>query len=108
MALISCAECGKEVSDKASSCPNCGAPISDNNSVVLNSETSAKTTRAGTKYELIGFILMLVGMLALLITFGTNNRRIENAVNISMIIMFATGFFVALYGRFRDEYHGKK
>lgn len=28
MALISCAECGKQVSEKARSCPNCGAPIS--------------------------------------------------------------------------------
>lgn len=27
MALINCTECGKEVSDKASSCPNCGCPI---------------------------------------------------------------------------------
>jgi hypothetical protein len=27
MALISCGECNKEVSDKAATCPNCGAPI---------------------------------------------------------------------------------
>lgn len=27
MALINCIECGKEVSDKATSCPNCGNPI---------------------------------------------------------------------------------
>jgi len=27
MALINCSECGKEVSDKATSCPNCGNPI---------------------------------------------------------------------------------
>ena len=27
MALISCHECGKEISDSASSCPGCGAPI---------------------------------------------------------------------------------
>lgn len=26
MALIKCPECGKEISDKASSCPNCGCP----------------------------------------------------------------------------------
>jgi len=26
MALISCTECGKEISDKAKSCPFCGAP----------------------------------------------------------------------------------
>lgn len=27
MSLIKCPECGKEISDKASSCPNCGMPL---------------------------------------------------------------------------------
>lgn len=27
MALVKCAECGKEISDKAAACPNCGAPV---------------------------------------------------------------------------------
>jgi hypothetical protein len=27
MALFSCMECGKQISDKAGTCPNCGAPI---------------------------------------------------------------------------------
>ncbi len=27
MALINCPECGKEISDKATSCPSCGCPI---------------------------------------------------------------------------------
>ena len=28
MAIISCPECGKQVSDRAVSCPECGCPIS--------------------------------------------------------------------------------
>ena len=28
MALFTCPECGKQVSDKAEMCPNCGCPIS--------------------------------------------------------------------------------
>lgn len=32
MALIKCNECGKQVSDKATSCPNCGNPINNTNS----------------------------------------------------------------------------
>lgn len=31
MALIQCPECGKEISDKATSCPNCGNPINIGN-----------------------------------------------------------------------------
>ncbi len=27
MALINCPECGKEISDKATTCPNCGCPV---------------------------------------------------------------------------------
>lgn len=27
MALINCAECGKQVSDLAACCPHCGAPV---------------------------------------------------------------------------------
>lgn len=30
MALITCPECGKQVSNSASSCPNCGYPIAAN------------------------------------------------------------------------------
>lgn len=46
MALISCPECGKEISDRTQSCPNCGCPIvtqkgpadetSDSNSVLIH------------------------------------------------------------------------
>jgi hypothetical protein len=27
MALVTCSDCGKEVSDRAKACPNCGAPM---------------------------------------------------------------------------------
>ncbi|WP_145026015.1 zinc-ribbon domain-containing protein [Geobacter argillaceus] len=27
MALINCEECGKQISDRATSCPSCGAPV---------------------------------------------------------------------------------
>lgn len=37
MALITCPECGKEISDLANSCPNCGCPL---NTVLLNSTIS--------------------------------------------------------------------
>ncbi len=39
MALIKCPECGKQVSDKASSCPQCGCPIS---SSVASKPTTAQ------------------------------------------------------------------
>ena len=37
MALINCYECGKEISDKATSCPNCGIPLNQIETVSLES-----------------------------------------------------------------------
>ena len=34
MALISCSECGKQISSLAKSCPNCGCPIVSNVGIV--------------------------------------------------------------------------
>lgn len=39
MALINCAECGKEVSDRAPICPHCGAPIAGK----MKNETKQKS-----------------------------------------------------------------
>ena len=33
MALIVCAECGKEVSDRAASCPHCGCPLKEDENI---------------------------------------------------------------------------
>lgn len=35
MALINCHECGKQISDKATSCPNCGYPVLQKNNCIL-------------------------------------------------------------------------
>ena len=36
MALIKCPECGKEISDIATSCPNCGYPMVAKNHCIIN------------------------------------------------------------------------
>lgn len=36
MALIKCSECGKEISDKATTCIQCGAPLKTNNQISVN------------------------------------------------------------------------
>lgn len=39
MALISCPECGNEVSDRAPACPKCGVPIHRESRIVVNGYT---------------------------------------------------------------------
>lgn len=91
MALISCPECKKEISDKASSCPSCGAPISNKNT---NSAGSSHTsvTRTGAKWEGIGFLLIVGGMIYGMAT-GPENHSGGVAVGI--------GFILFLIGRFK-------
>lgn len=52
MALISCPECKKEVSDSAASCPNCGHPISHKivcpNCGSANIKRISRTSKAGS------------------------------------------------------------
>lgn len=43
MALIICSDCGKEISDKATTCPNCGCPIS-------TSQTNAQPKQDNVHY----------------------------------------------------------
>jgi len=89
MALISCSECGKEVSDKAASCPNCGAPIAGEPSVSLNSQSHAKVTRTGAKWEGMGFILIVIGLIMAIAGQGVGG------------LLMAVGFVVFIVGRFK-------
>ena len=61
MALISCDECGKQVSEKAASCPNCGAPIQNetSNSCESNSceSNSCESNGSSFREKFIVFII---------------------------------------------------
>ena len=92
MALISCFECNKQISNKAATCPNCGAPVSTNqpisNQPISNQPTADK--RAGA-WEGIGFLLIVVGII---IGIATESGGSGGA-------MAAAGFVVFLIGRFQ-------
>lgn len=45
MGLIQCKECGKEISDKATSCPHCGCPVDSMGSMSEGIEMSAAPVR---------------------------------------------------------------
>lgn len=90
MALISCSECGKKVSEKADACPNCGAPISGNTGVLLNPQSHTKVTRTGAKWEGIGFILIVVGMISAMTAQGGFGG-----------LLLLIGFMVFIIGRFK-------
>lgn len=69
MALISCSECGNEVSDRAVSCPHCGAPnvkkLSSDQYTTSSSETVSK--KGGIWIWVIG---VPIGLLILILIIG--------------------------------------
>lgn len=58
MALISCPECGRQISSSAFSCPGCGYPINPQTQVEIKKKKSTRKTRrankSGTVYPLSG------------------------------------------------------
>ena len=63
MALITCPECGKEFSDKASSCPNCGCPTIEINTDNIKSFDDALDAPAAVKTMNSGSIKKAKGMI---------------------------------------------
>ena len=55
--LVRCRECGKEVSDKASSCPGCGAPMT-------GVQTIEQTSKGLKAQLLISGIIFTLGLMS--------------------------------------------
>ena len=59
MALVTCPDCGKQISRNAASCPNCGAPNSISN--YKNKERFIVNPRIGKGKIVLGGILIFFG-----------------------------------------------
>ena len=65
MALITCKECNKEISDKASACPNCGCPLETINRDIneeKKEEKKEEKTIKKAKSNVLAGILLLIGI----------------------------------------------
>lgn len=63
MALITCPECGREVSDKAAACPYCGNPLKENPETEMSTKVdavSAAQKKNYLKYSLLLWPLYVV------------------------------------------------
>lgn len=107
MALIKCPECGKDISDKASSCPNCGFE--------LNTAKYGKELGAGIKEGLKGLntmsspkkkktcVLMIIIPLALFVIFfsiGISTNK-DNIASIGIIFGFCLGIYQFYVGKIK-------
>ena len=65
MALIDCGECGKSISDMASSCPNCGIDIQQ----VVQKPVQTKPTVGKSTNNGCGFIIFMIIVLLIVSAF---------------------------------------
>lgn len=106
MALINCAECGKEISDKATSCPACGAPVTKAESTRplawdIVQEPKKKESVLGIWGMILSLICCLpifpfVGIVLCIIALRSKNKKTTCAkLGIAFaIISFIIGFAV--------------
>lgn len=78
MAIIKCAECGKDISNKASSCPNCGAPVAVQNGVTdgtTESKYEPKKKTLPNKAILVTGIICVGVIACLFVAFGVVHQK---------------------------------
>lgn len=93
MALITCKECGKEISDQASSCPSCGHPVSAQESKVTVTIDDSKTKFKGAKTT-IGIISII---LFVIISFQSCAAGLGNALSESGETSGSFGFLLSIF-----------
>ncbi len=60
MALIKCSECGKEISDKATSCPHCGFVTDESLPLGMTKTQVTKDVQGCMKFFLIMFATIFI------------------------------------------------
>lgn len=64
MALITCPDCGREISDQAAACPNCGRPVTQPDADPAGLFTEVPPKRDPSFLKFIGTLLFLGGIAA--------------------------------------------
>lgn len=70
MALITCPECGNQVSDKADKCPNCAYPINSRNAISKENESTPPIivkSKEGCFLQTMNVGCMIIGGIILLV-----------------------------------------
>ncbi len=99
MALIQCPECGKQISDKASSCPGCGCPIaSQPKSIKVRALSDDRTVRAMV-FSIKGVEVARVPIGAVATIYISEPTAIEVKENFLMLTNNNNGWFKAIPGK---------
>jgi hypothetical protein len=99
MALVSCGECGREVSDKAAACVGCGAPIGAAPvRTAVSGKVEVEATSRRYKNQMIAAVLMLLSGCALLIASGSTDASVWGAlIALAGLLLWLKARFGAWY-----------
>lgn len=92
MTMITCSECGRQVSDKAAACIGCGAPLTSRSGIRLAPAASPASppTRAQIRWRLAAASLMLlVGVIVA--ARSTQMGRLAHVVAIAATFLILIG-----------------
>lgn len=90
MALIKCAECGKDVSEKAGNCPFCGNPIANHVEATKTVEIE-QTNKTWKKTKIWAVLLLFIGI-------GMLSRSQLQGLGILLIIIAVIMLIVSRMG----------
>lgn len=96
MALITCPDCQKQISDQAPTCPNCGRPIAATHA----NEKKVQTIEATGKYwkgmQLFGGMSICIGIISCVRLFSYP----ETASPIVPVAFLILGVLLLIFGKF--------
>lgn len=105
MAFIKCPECGKEISEKASSCPSCGYPIIGEN--VIEHNGARKGFNINNKKMIIPGLILCVVFIIILILHKSNSqsliRNVKWGMNLEKVKK-AEEKYSGVIGEYSEEY----
>lgn len=101
MPLVTCRDCGRDVSDRATVCPGCGGPMQPATAGPRPVQTIEQTGKGWKQAQLAGVVLVLLSVLAFV-------WSIDGQVDpVLAVILFAAGFTLLVMGRLGAWwYHG--
>ena len=93
MALVKCPECGKEISDRASSCIHCGCPL-EHSTPVFAEETTSKASFPISKTNRI--VSVAITIAALIATVYSNFAQLRSGLTLSGGVLFYLSFLICV------------
>lgn len=88
-ALIKCADCGADVSDRAPTCPRCGGPIE--REIV----TTQQTGKSYKGMQLIGVLLILGGVVSCMAATSATPQSDDGMAFSGLLFLGGLGFYFA-------------